>query len=786
MDQDVERVLECGLFDVSYYTEAASIASGSDRGAIKHFLTIGWKLDLDPSEGFSTRHYLATNADVRRAGLNPLLHYIGFGRVEGRSPLPPHRSAREGIAQPAAPKAPDQAEWLQLDSQWRVPSDPLVDVIVPVYKGHDETLRCLYSVLSAPQKTPFRLVVIDDHSPDPELRAEIERLSACGFIELHRTPANRGFVAACNLGLGLHPDRDIVLLNSDTEVHNDWLDRLRYAALRTAKTATVTPFSNNAEICSYPRICTNDRMGLEISDAELDALAAEVNEGVEIEIPTGVGFCMYVQRACLEEIGGFDVEKFGLGYGEENDLCRRAAAVGWRNILAADVFVRHYGGTSFGDAKQARVDAAVRMVESLHPGYLAEVARFIRADPVRPCRRALDLARLARRASNGCILFVTHRRGGGTERHVLDLAAALESSGTAVLFCRPDPANPARFQITDPVAGDTPNLPDYDGRHDLAEFAEVLLRIGVTHIHIHHLADYDEHMGDFLRVAASRIGISYDFTVHDYMAICPRINLIDGSGLYCGEPPLEVCEACIEANQSPFGTPAVWEWRDRFSRLLREARKVFVPDPDVARRLRRHLPGMSFEVRPHAGQPIRLRPSAEIASDDSARDSRIIVVMGAIGAHKGSVLLLECARLALELAPELKFHILGYTDRDDEVRALPNVYIAGRYAEAELGQRLLEACAEIAFFPSVWPETFCYTLSAALEAGIFPAAFDFGAIASRLRGINWGELMPLEFMLDPRRVVERLATVEVVGPKEPRLVASLSYDDPMKSYYGLS
>jgi GT2 family glycosyltransferase len=90
-----------------------------------------------------------------------------------------------------------------LEQVWNAPGEPVVDVIVPIYHGRDETLRCLYSVLAAAQKTPYRLVVVDDHSPDIELRMAMEKLSARGFIELYKTPANQGFVAACNLGMRL-------------------------------------------------------------------------------------------------------------------------------------------------------------------------------------------------------------------------------------------------------------------------------------------------------------------------------------------------------------------------------------------------------------------------------------------------------------------------------------------------------------------------------------------------------------------------------------------------------
>jgi GT2 family glycosyltransferase len=50
----------------------------------------------------------------------------------------------------------------------------------------------------------------------------------------------------------LHPERDVVLLNSDTVVANDWLDRLLACADLESRIGTVTPFSNNATICSFP------------------------------------------------------------------------------------------------------------------------------------------------------------------------------------------------------------------------------------------------------------------------------------------------------------------------------------------------------------------------------------------------------------------------------------------------------------------------------------------------------------------------------------------------------
>ena len=83
--------------------------------------------------------------------------------------------------------------------------------------------------------------------------AEPLRFDPSRRVTLLRNERNLGFVQSVNRGMVLHPDRDVVLLNSDTEVANDWLDRLSAAAHSARDIATATPFSNSAGYCGFPR-----------------------------------------------------------------------------------------------------------------------------------------------------------------------------------------------------------------------------------------------------------------------------------------------------------------------------------------------------------------------------------------------------------------------------------------------------------------------------------------------------------------------------------------------------
>ncbi|MFZ2208254.1 MAG: glycosyltransferase [Porticoccaceae bacterium] len=272
----------------------------------------------------------------------------------------------------------------------------LIDIVVPVYQGLGATRRCIESVLASRCATGFELIVIDDAGPDPELSAWLVELAAAGRISLHRNPENLGFVASVNRGMALHPERDAVLLNSDTEVAGNWLDRLAACVAADPAIATATPFSNNGTICSYPQAGTGAELPTGWSVAALDAVFADVNAGCAVEIPTGVGFCLYVRRAAWQALGGFDLERFGRGYGEECDFCRRAAKAGWRNVVCADVFVYHEGSVSFGAERAQRVAVAGAVMQQLHPEYDPLVADFVRADPLRPLRDAVSRARALR------------------------------------------------------------------------------------------------------------------------------------------------------------------------------------------------------------------------------------------------------------------------------------------------------------------------------------------------------------------------------------------------------
>jgi glycosyltransferase involved in cell wall biosynthesis len=359
-------------------------------------------------------------------------------------------------------------------------------------------------------------------------------------------------------------------------------------------------------------------------------------------------------------------------------------------------------------------------------------------------------------------LFITHTWGGGVERHVIDMTRLLGREGVRVFHGRPTDRESLvvsrQFIDQDEI--------EFRWRDGPDELAATLDRLGVDHIHVHSLVGCPDSSSDIIILACAKANIAFDFTTHDYLPVCPRINMVDPStGIYCGTPSLACCELCINSNSSPFGKPAVEEWRARYRRFLNAARHVFVPNRDVAERLGNYFPGLEFSLRPHP---------------EPNRQLKRIVLIGNVQLHKGSHILAETAREAFRNVLPLKFIVLGVTDCESELRSIGNVEIMGPYsdADAEADLRLLQA--DLAWFPSVCPETYCYALTIAMGLGLKCVSFDVGALATRIRDYGNGATLPLAISSEPLRIARELLQLSL--PSLPHYTP-IAYPELLSSYY---
>ena len=260
------------------------------------------------------------------------------------------------------------------DANWLLPyaSDamaPEVVVVIPVYNAAQAIQACIESVLRHTRGN-WRLIVIDDASPDRAVLSVLARYCGCSGINVVRNEANLGFTTTANRGIRAAMDADVVLLNADTVVGEHWLAGLRRAAYSRVDIGSVTAVSDNAGAFSVPELERENPWphGWTHADA---ARALWHDAGLAYPLlPTGNGFCMYMRRSAIDVVGELDDAAFPQGYGEENDWCQRAEAAGFVHVIAGNVLVHHLRTQSFGiERREALGRSGMAVLRERWPNY---------------------------------------------------------------------------------------------------------------------------------------------------------------------------------------------------------------------------------------------------------------------------------------------------------------------------------------------------------------------------------------------------------------------------------
>jgi GT2 family glycosyltransferase len=597
-----------------------------------------------------------------------------------------------------------------------------VDIVIPVYDGLEETRRCLESVLRTVDPSWARLVVINDASPNPAITGLLRTMAQSGdAMVLLENEVNLGFVATVNRGMRQSADRDVLLLNSDVEVANDWLVRLREAAYHNPSAGSVTPLSNNATICSFPNCCEDNRLLFGLTVEELDgAFAGAFGAGDVAEVPTGVGCCMYLRRECLDAVGLFDEETFGRGYGEENDWCQRAERAGWKNYQLANCFVYHRGKVSFGAEYDPRVEAALELLDARYPRYHATVADYIARDPFR-FRRVEMVLRLFARQALPKIVMVSHKLGGGAQQHVDELVSLYQGRA---LFLQITPDREGA-SVTLSVFDDGRKLKDglyFDVEREYDRLVNLLRELGVGRVHFHHT------MGLHPRLwrLSDDLGCGVDLTIHDYFLVNGNPTLTDRDARYVAEDAEDFDPRCAGHYPLPEGLDGA-AWRDHQKLLVEGADRVIFPSRDCAQRFARYFAVATPVVAWHPDYR-QSQPYPEPGWSYTPGRPLKVLVLGAISREKGADVLEQVADALSGEAVE--FHLLGYA-----YRALSQAVVThGPYDSAEACDLVESLAPDVVWYPALWPETYSYTLSIALHLGLPVVVPDIGAFRERVAG----------------------------------------------------
>lgn len=678
-----------------------------------------------------------------------------------------------------------------------------VDVIVPVYGAAAELAVCLASLVRHTELGRHRLVLVIDGPQEPAVEEAMTGIPEEAVLIL-RNPARLGFVGSVNRGMGIS-ERDVILLNSDTEVTSGWLEKLQEAAYSQPAIATVTPFSNNATIASLPRFAEVNLLPAGWSADRFGALVERVSLRERPRLPTGVGVCLYVKRKALDRLGLFDEAVFGLGYGEESEFCFRALKAGYLNVLDDATFIYHAGQRSFGASRSERVKASHRAMERLHPEYLPTVASFLRDDPIRPARervvealRAEEPARqpISRPRGPRRVLHLVHGwppwNPAGTEVYARRLALRQASYREAAVYARlADPGKQlgealelydggvrVRLVVNNFTQRDPLSRNALHDRTLARGFAALLEDVRPEILHVHHLAGH----AATLPGEAARRGIPILHQIQDWWAPCARANLLDARRRLCSGPAPGKCSACLPLTglpPAPVLNRLLYAGRERLMKRALGHADAFVMGSHAILQSYLDLGYLS------PGDPAFVIPYGIERPPEGAKRQRPgsplrFGLLGSILPHKGIHLAVEVfrkidpARATLQVwgNPEVS---PAYTA---ELKALASLAVRfeGRFEESR--RETIFAGLDVLLVPSLGLESFGLAAREALAEGVPVLASRRGALAELFDPADPAKSPPCGALFDPEdpedlrrwilKLIEKPGIVAVWAARAPR------------------
>lgn len=595
-----------------------------------------------------------------------------------------------------------------------------VTVIVPVYNGYDFLPEMLHR-LKSNTTVQWHGLVIDDGSPDERIWPLLQDLCDHPNLTLLRNDHNLGFIRTVNRGFkeALAREGHVIILNTDAFVPKGWAERLLAPIDVDPTVASVTPFSNDAEIGCAPVICGPVDLPEGAADA-IDTYAAGLSAGtVDQEAPTGVGFCMAMNRAFLEQVPEFDTV-FGRGYGEETDWCQKVRALGGKHVYRGDIYVEHRGGASFGkDDKLGLVMASQKTIGARYPGYALEVQQFIEEDPFLSHRLALALSWAGQTAERPVDIYIAHDLGGGAEHYLQDQIAEADQPVVVVRI-----GAGYRWQVemhgpTGVTKGAT------DSREMLVRLLAPIERRRV--IYSTAVSDLDPvEIPDVILELAD--GQAIDVLFHDFFPLSPSYTLLDDKQRFV--LPLDPASKAHQVFRPDGSTVRLPDWHEAWGRVFVAADQLVVFSASSQRILAEVIPQWSDKVALVPHQMKRLPTPVT-----SPRGSKpVIGILGNIGGHKGGAFVNALSR-HLAKTGEARLVIVG--NMDPALNIHRSAKITGDYDVDQIADLAERHAITMWFIPSIWPETFSFTTHEAIATGLPVSCFDLGAPADAVRSAGF-------------------------------------------------
>jgi len=616
-----------------------------------------------------------------------------------------------------------------------------IDIVIPVYNGKEYILPLINSIIKN-TTLPFRILICDDKSSDPDVLPLLEKIKENNpqtEIILLKNTENLGFIKTVNK-IVTHTNNHFVLLNTDTEVPPMWIERLMFPIFIDSKVASTTPFTNSGTICSFPNYLEDNSIYENASVEEIDQHFQYVNfEKTHIEIPTGVGFCMGVNKNIANELGMFDV-CFGKGYGEENDWCQRAVNHGYKNLHVTNLFVYHKHGGSFeSQERKILIKNNLTTLNKRHPTYERQLYSLISKNKLQLLRNILNFK--VKNSIDYATLIFSHNLGGGAQDYISEEINRRIKNNESITLIRYD-FNLTKEYLVELISGEkTIKL----NTNCLSELSTFISPMKFDEIFINSLAAYPDldKIIELIQLIKKSSSSKLVIPIHDFLPVCPSYTLLDETMTYCGVPKnIDRCRECLAKNKRMFrifeGETSISKWREKWVALFHNTDRIICFSKSSKEIFLKAFPNYEekIEIIPHNISGRFQKIYQEGVKEDQMR----IGVLGGINEAKGALVIKNIVEY-IELN-KLNATVILIGQTSVPIKS-PHFESTGYYEKNDLPQIVKRKNITQFLIPSIWPETFSYTTEEIIQMGYPLTVFNLGAPAERVKNYKLGRVIEI-------------------------------------------
>ena len=335
-----DMILEQDLFDEGFYS---NYSINSDD-LLLDYLFNGYKNGFSPSLDFNGEKYLEDYPNVKKADMNPLVHYVLYGKDEGKKVFPLPEKEKNRILE-------KNREFLH---DYKFEEEPLVSIIVLNRNGESLLKVLLKDFKATANYDNFELIIVDNASTDGSLDY-LKSLNTDFPLRIIKNDENQSFSKANNDAVKVANGDYVLLLNNDMEPTYGWLNEMMGVMLNNENVGSVGaklifPFYSYENEKSFKiqhagDIFTNDKRDV--------FLAYNQHRGSDPFFPKAnftrkcisvTGACILIQKSVYEEVGGLD-EGYFYGY-EDVDFSLKLYQAGYDVYYCSSALLLHHESTT--------------------------------------------------------------------------------------------------------------------------------------------------------------------------------------------------------------------------------------------------------------------------------------------------------------------------------------------------------------------------------------------------------------------------------------------------------